>query len=578
MRIAGLILLLLLTLVSRGSEKQFFAWWTTNALVKVRPSDTRPSLRQNVKLRAARNEFEAFQIVVRNDFAAVPDVDVEISDFSGPSGAVISSGNATIYFERYLNLSRPSSIEGGVGEWPDPLIPRVDRYDHERRNAFPFTLPKGRSQPLWVEIYVPRETRPGHYVARATVFSGSTPLAEIPLSLDVWQFELPSTSSLKTAFGFNGVTALKQHLGRYTSDGDMRAISHVYTRAALLHRVSAFVGPMIPPPFTLEDGVMTVDWSSYDIDVGSFLDGTALSKGDPLPGARATSVELKTHGSAVTDAEKVLYWREWARHFEEKGWLDRLFNYLLDEPTEAQLPAVASSAVLAHQADRRLRNLVTASRSSVLDGPIDIWSPLINCFENKNGLPEFCDPTVSRRAYDSQPRRHKSLWWYQSCASHGCNIVGGKYFTGWPSYVIDSGAVSNRIMPWMSWKYRIEGELYYNTVEAFGRDVDPLENVFLHGGNGDGTLFYPGRPGTIGGTTQIPLESVRLKLIREGLEDYEYFVLLSNLTDTATADRWVDQIVQNTYTFDPRPENLYRVREKLGAEIQRKSQAKETTR
>lgn len=101
--------------------------------------------------------------------------------------------------------------------------------------------------------------------------------------------------------------------------------------------------------------------------------------------------------------------------------------------------------------------------------------------------------------------------------------------------------------------------------------------MFLHGGNGDGTLFYPGRPRTIGGTTQIPLESVRLKLIREGLEDYEYFVLLSSLTDTATADRWVDQIVQNTYTFDSRPENLYRVRKQMGEEIQRRIQAKETT-
>ena len=576
MRIPVLILLLLLTLGSRGSEPQSFVWWTTNALVKVRPSDVAPSVRQSVTLQAARNEFEPFQIVVRSDSETVPGIDVEIDDFIGPSGSVISNGNTTIYFERYLNLSRPSSIAGEVGEWPDPLIPRVDRYEHEQRNAFPFTLPKGRSQPLWIEIYVPLDTKSGHYHATARVLSGNATLATIPVSLEVWEFALPSTSSLKTAFGFNGVAALKQHFGGYTDDAGMRAISHVYTRAALLHRVSAFVGPMIPPPFSLEDGVMTVDWSDYDTDIGSFLDGTGLSEGDPLPGARATTVELKTHGSADTDVKKLLYWREWTRHFEERGWLDRLFNYLLDEPTAAQMPAVFRSAVLAHQADPRLRNLVTSPLRPVLEGPIDIWTPLINCFENKSAAPEFCAPTVGRRAYDSEIRRHRSLWWYQSCASHGCDIVGGKYFTGWPSYVIDSGAVSNRIMPWMSWKYRIEGELYYNTVEAFTRNVDPLEDVFLHGGNGDGTLFYPGRPQTIGGTTQIPLESLRLKLIREGLEDYEYFALLSNLTSPEIADRLVDQIVQNTYTFDPRPETLYRVREKLGAEIQRKSRAKET--
>jgi hypothetical protein len=567
-RVPSLILLLLLTLVSRGSERPSFVWWTTSALVKVRPSDAPPSVRKDVTLAAARNEFEAIQIVLRNDFASVPDIDVEIGDFTGPSGSILSSNNVTLYFERTMNLARPSSIAGEAGEWPDPLIPRVDRYEHERRNAFPFTLPKGRSQPLWIETYVPLDTSPGHYQAKATIVSGSTTLATIPFSLDVWSFTLPSTSSLKTAYGFNGGAALKQHFGRYTNDSDMRAISQVYNRAALLHRISSFVGPMIPPPFTLEDGIMTVDWSLFDADVGSFLDGTGLSAGDPLQGARATTVELRTHGSADTDAKKILYWREWTRHFEEKGWLGQLFNYLLDEPTAAQMPAVSSSAVLAHQADLRLRNLVTSPRRSVLEGPIDIWSPLINCFETKAGWPEFCEPTVSRHEYDTE------IWWYQSCASHGCNIVGGEYFTGWPSYVIDSGAVSNRIMPWMSWKYRIEGELYYNMVEAFNRDIDPLENVFLHGGHGEGTLFYPGRPAQIGGTTQIPLESIRLKLIREGLEDYEYFVLLTNLADTATADRRVDQIVQNTHTFDPQPENLYRVRRELGEEIQRRSQAK----
>jgi len=40
----------------------------------------------------------------------------------------------------------------------------------------------------------------------------------------------------------------------------------------------------------------------------------------------------------------------------------------------------------------------------------------------------------------------KSLWFYQSCASHGCNIEGGAYFAGWPSYMIDAPATANRVM------------------------------------------------------------------------------------------------------------------------------------
>jgi len=36
--------------------------------------------------------------------------------------------------------------------------------------------------------------------------------------------------------------------------------------------------------------------------------------------------------------------------------------------------------------------------------------------------------------------------------------------------------------------------------------------VFLFGGNGDGTLFYPGSPDRIGGHTGIPVDSIRLKI------------------------------------------------------------------
>eukprot|EP01048_Picozoa_sp_COSAG05_P026081 COSAG05_NODE_6941_length_878_cov_0.870347_1_plen_89_part_00 len=43
---------------------------------------------------------------------------------------------------------------------------------------------------------------------------------------------------------------------------------------------------------------------------------------------------------------------------------------------------------------------------------------------------------------------------------------------------------------------------------------DPWDQQLVAGGNGEGTLFYPGRPDVIGGTTHIPVASMRLKMIR----------------------------------------------------------------
>jgi hypothetical protein len=378
----------------------------------------------------------------------------------------------------------------------------------------------------------------------------------------VWDFALPSTSSFVTSFGFSGLLAVKQHAGRYTSDDDVRRLSLLYGKAALLHRISLHGGSQIPPAFTGN----AVDWGDYDREMAPFLNGNVLGPDDPLPGARATSTEVRTPASLDTDAKKALYWKEWAKHFRERGWLDRLFYYVKDEPAVKDFPEIARLTAVAHRADPAIRTLVTTSRTPTLVGQIDIWVPLINCMELKPGFDSYCRETIDRASYDEELRAGRRLWWYQSCGSHGCNIAGGPYFEGWPSYMIDDSAVSNRVMPWLAWKYGVSGELYFNVNEAYGPATDPWKSVYLFGGNGDGTLFYPGKVARIGGSHDIPIESIRLKLIREGLEDYEYLRLLGKAAD-ASAGRIVDRL----FRFNTDPETLYAERARIGDAIAAKA-------
>jgi hypothetical protein len=220
-----------------------------------------------------------------------------------------------------------------------------------------------------------------------------------------------------------------------------------------------------------------------------------------------------------------------------------------------------------HHADPTVKNLVTAPLNPAWKGFIDVWTPVINCFESKEGSRRgFCAETVARSTYDSELANGKELWWYQSCASHGCYIVGGEYYRNWPSYMIDHSGLRNRIMEWLTWKYNVQGELYFSTTEAFFKG-DPWKEMRLFGGNGDGTLFYPGRPDVIGGATDIPIESIRLKLIREGLEDYEYLVMLAKRDGPQKVAEAVDGFIRRTYDFDSSPEKLYSVREWMGREL-----------
>jgi Domain of unknown function (DUF4091) len=555
--------------VSAAGEPPEFKWWIADSLSKIRPLDPFPGSPLKIAaLYAGRNEFEPFQIVLRaDDDSDVADIDIRVSDLRTSQGAEISRGNITAYCERYLNITKASAAAGSPGQWPDALIPRTDRYANERRNAFPLAIRRGRNQPLWIEVYVPENALPGEYEGSIDISRGATVESVVPVHLTVWAFTLPSTSTLPSSFGFNGTTALKQHLGRYTSDEDLYSITRLYAKAALLHRISIHGGSMIPPKFQFADGRLHIDWGPYDAEVGPFLNGGILRDG-PLHGAQATSVELRTPAAFDSEEQRSAYLAEWLNHFRKRGWADRLFLYLWDEPKPADYQQVVKKGQASLAAGSGIRDLVTAPFSSLLEPVVQIWVPLINCLEKKPGFDDYCADSPPLDSYNRQREQGKSVWFYQSCASHGCNIQGGDYFKDWPSYMVDVQGPANRVMQWVAWKYRMQGELYYSMDEAYA-EKDPWTDIRLFGGNGDGTLFYPGLPARIGGHTDIPIESIRLKLIREGMEDYEYLALLAKLKGQSAADEFAGRIVQNTWRWESRPDVFLQVRRELGETLNR---------
>merc|ERR1712176_1280085 len=104
--------------------------------------------------------------------------------------------------------------------------------------------------------------------------------------------------------------------------------------------------------------------------------------------------------------------------------------------------------------------------------------------------------------------------------------------------MIDAPAIMNRMLPTIAFLYNSSGELYWSVNYADGctRDnhancpyqdfqkdqwsMDAWVDQLIMGGNGDGQLTYPGRPERIGGASFVPIASMRLKHIRDGVEDF----------------------------------------------------------
>lgn len=558
-----------------NGEEVSITYWTASASVKIRPDDSTGTSR-DIHIKAAKNEYESFQIVL-SDTEDMTVNSISVSPLTGSSGN-IDANNIKVYRECYIDIQTVSDTEGEAGLWPDALVPAVDPFFNETRNAFPVTVSANRNQAFWFDVFIPPDAPAGEYEGTATVNIEGESTFDIPVKLTVWDFTLPSTSTLASAFGFDGWENLMGHFGNQESDSQdmITPLSMLYTECGLMNRVSleSAIGEdwsILPWPATAP-----INWSEFDNNWSSFFDGKDLAYG--LRNARLTSQSLVLWGD--NDAENIVYIRNFVSHFKNKGWYNILFDYTWDEPHDREdFDALKERASLVRQADPGMRLLVTTNIFLGMDyditGIVDIWTPLIKEMHDKAGSVCWDSEYAGnqRSLYSPLIASGKKLWWYQSCESHGCGEGDSESecFTGWPSYAIDIPAVYNRVMEWMSFKYDISGELYYSTNYAYfgtaGND-DPWDNQYYFWGNGDGTLFYPGRPDKIGGTHHIPVESIRLKMIREGMEDYEYMNLLKNLGEESFARSQVDSVVTDTYTFSHDPEVLYAARERMAERIQ----------
>lgn len=493
-------------------------------------------------LSAARNEFESFQIVVEAG-GALSGVEVTKGEpLKRAGGAVIPASNLTIYREVPYPVGTsgnpPSDSEGGPGLWPDALVPARDFLYGERRNAFPVDVPAGEKLVAWIDVLVPRRQASGSYRGSILVRDSSGLVSEVPITIVVRGFSIPSTTSLTSSFGFDSEEVCRAHSGDAGCRGGQKRkwlLASLYARAALENRITlSNPAPLGRPPRS------AVERRLFDRYLAPLFAGSANTL--RVRGARLTSFNIPW--SCIETRNGCLQgWRHLADRYRFAG---RLFLFLCDEPLN-DASSWLTCRSRARSADRQrpgIRKLVTATiqearrfagrrrgGDSFLDR-IDILVPIVNEVAGLGGeyagnqRPKY-NPFLSKR----RGRARRSLWLYTSCRSHGCAgvPVDSPSTVGWPGYAIDAPPSQARAMGWLAFEYRVSGELYYQTTELL---PSAWTSQYESGGNGDGTLFYPGTPAgrgpspAIGGRHHIPIESIRLKRIRDGREDYEYLRIL----------------------------------------------------
>jgi len=205
-----------------------------------------------------------------------------------------------------------------------------------------------------------------------------------------------------------------------------------------------------------------------------------------------------------------LYLEALERTVRLEGLSGRAWVYVRDEPKN--IASLKKELEMYRDLAPSVLTMVTTKYRPELASLVDIFAPNI------------ADWNPSLKGHDS-----RIVWPYVSCmGSCGPNRAiledtsrnpGPEVHR--PDFLIDRPA--SRIDEYFALlsQARAGGGLYYHAVEGhalYRKGIDVLEDPWNFGGNGDGVLIYPGRPGELGLRTHQALPSFRLKLIRQSIE------------------------------------------------------------
>ncbi|ATB31938.1 DUF4091 domain-containing protein [Melittangium boletus] len=497
--------------------------WGLGAMEKVRPQ-TPLGKGSIVRLFAARNETVSFQVGLHGGDAGWNGVSARLLALNGPVS--IQGADILLYREELLSITKPTLPYSEPGQWPDGLVPDVDETFGEKRRAFPFNIPAGESRAVWVDVHVPMDAPPGEYRGAVEV-EGEGVRSTVFVSLTVVDWVMPSTPSLRTSFLLWAPSVCQAFTGERDCPPEVQfRLLSSFQKMGLEHRVtltSRFDPEDVPEPATFDTW-----WSP-------FLSGTTPLR---LPGARMTSVEY----AGPSTPEHLM---DFSARASASGWAPLTFYTVGDEPPIfISFDEARARSSLLRQRAPSLHTLLTISSLHALEVErlndlIDIAVVMVNRLEPSQTAAES-GPSSRSEAFLRLPGRE--LWLYQCCMSHGCgsgapeNLPG----QGWPSYMVDVPATKARALEWVSFQRGATGEHYYQVAQMLST---AWTDQYIFSGNGDGTLFYPGKAASIGGTQDVPLPSMRLKLIRMGIQDYEWLKRVSDLGDSAFAQEVARELI-----------------------------------
>jgi hypothetical protein len=187
-----------------------------------------------------------------------------------------------------------------------------------------------------------------------------------------------------------------------------------------------------------------------------------------------------------------------------------------------------------------------------LYGAVDIWCPLFSLHRQESA--------AKRQALG------ESVWTYTA-------LCQGQPTPWWH---IDFPLLNYRVPAWMAWRDGMKGLLYWGGMTYWRETDDPWTHAPAYSGNGalqqggkglvfngEGSLVYPARAVGYDGI----VASMRLKALRDSIQDYEYLAILGRLGQAEAAQKIVRSLTESFFQWDKDASAYERARSRLAGII-----------
>src|SRR5579871_388959 len=399
-------------------------------------------------------------------------------------------------------------VRKAPGKFPDPLF-----------EGFPFRLDANQTGAVWITVYAPAGTKPGVYRGEATFHEGKRRLAAMPFRIEVTQAMVPAKQTLKVTTWFD---LSPDRLRRYYDIGDStdrywETVSNI-GRVLADHKQNVLITPVLSlTDAHVNGGGLSYDFARLDRWVETFtrLGALELIEGGHLmdrasgydspisiPVFAVDNGEVRRMNVGADDPRAEAHFNSFLpalyAHLQQKGWLARYVQHVLDEAHGAEPPVYLHYVAIFR---KNLPGVPTVDAidqtAGLLGDACDIWVPQLGKFDD--GFDDI-------RAHVAKGGQ---AWYYI------CLYPQKRYLNRF----IDYPLLKTRLLHWFNFRYDFSGYLHWG---GNYWDQDPYVNVepAIEDGKevlpaGDAFITYPWRE------KNSIHSSIRFEAERESIEDYE---------------------------------------------------------